>query len=263
MSYDSIEQSSFDGNPVELYKFSKSTSLYHQTSSNEEVTYAGGVYTPNPIERDDVALTGEINKSPMTIMLDRDNEVAQLFKVGFPSTIVSISLFRQHLSDANTILFWRGRVSSCAFIENTAKLTCESIFTSIKRTGLYRNYQRSCPHMLYDNLCKIAKSGVNGTVQGVSTTTITSSTFATQANGWWVGGIFESGGEQRYIFSHSGNTIVLNRSIPQLAVGAPMTILAGCDRSKATCISKFNNLNNYGGFPYIPTDNPFGSQGIT
>ena len=30
------------------------------------------------------------------------------------------------------------------------------------------------------------------------------------------------------------------------------SVQAGCDKSKATCISKFGNIDNFRGFPYMP-----------
>jgi hypothetical protein len=37
--------------------------------------------------------------------------------------------------------------------------------------------------------------------------------------------------------------------------------VAGCDHSVSTCAARFGNLANYGGFPFIPTKNPF-STGV-
>jgi len=31
----------------------------------------------------------------------------------------------------------------------------------------------------------------------------------------------------------------------------------GCDKSIGICQAKFNNHQNYGGFPHTPTKNPF------
>lgn len=37
-----------------------------------------------------------------------------------------------------------------------------------------------------------------------------------------------------------------------LAPGDPVTLTAGCDKRVATCKAKFNNINNFQGFPHIP-----------
>jgi hypothetical protein len=38
--------------------------------------------------------------------------------------------------------------------------------------------------------------------------------------------------------------------------------VAGCDRTFATCQSKFGNSLNFGGFPWIPVKNPFAGDSI-
>ena len=43
--------------------------------------------------------------------------------------------------------------------------------------------------------------------------------------------------------------------------GTPVLLTVGCDHSTQTCASRFGNLDNYGGFPAIPSKNPF-STGV-
>jgi uncharacterized phage protein (TIGR02218 family) len=37
-----------------------------------------------------------------------------------------------------------------------------------------------------------------------------------------------------------------------MAEGDTFEVVAGCDRTFATCKSKFNNVRNFRGFPHIP-----------
>ena len=46
-----------------------------------------------------------------------------------------------------------------------------------------------------------------------------------------------------------------------IAPGTEVLLTVGCDHSTATCAARFNNLDNYGGFPAIPSKNPF-STGV-
>jgi len=39
-------------------------------------------------------------------------------------------------------------------------------------------------------------------------------------------------------------------------VGKQVIVYAGCDKTPQTCKNKFNNLQNFRGFPYIPVKNP-------
>jgi len=64
-------------------------------------------------------------------------------------------------------------------------------------------------------------------------------------------------GHRRMILSHVGDTVTLTAAILGLAPGSTVTAFAGCDHTISTCDSKFNNRENFGGFPYFPSINPF------
>jgi uncharacterized phage protein (TIGR02218 family) len=38
----------------------------------------------------------------------------------------------------------------------------------------------------------------------------------------------------------------------QVALGAAVTLVAGCDRRFSTCAAKFGNALNFRGFPHVP-----------
>jgi hypothetical protein len=68
--------------------------------------------------------------------------------------------------------------------------------------------------------------------------------------------------ERRFILEHSGAAITLSSGASDIPVGAAVSLFPGCDHSAATCAAKFSNAANYGGFPYMPTKNPFGGDPI-
>jgi len=41
-----------------------------------------------------------------------------------------------------------------------------------------------------------------------------------------------------------------------------VTLYPGCPRDRQTCNDRFNNLENYGGFDWIPSRNPFNGSSI-
>ena len=55
------------------------------------------------------------------------------------------------------------------------------------------------------------------------------------------------------------NAAVLQLMAPLtgLAPGAAVELVAGCDRTAATCQGRFGNIANFGGFPALPKRNPF------
>jgi hypothetical protein len=63
--------------------------------------------------------------------------------------------------------------------------------------------------------------------------------------------------ERRLIVSRSGLVLTLNRPFSSaVAVNDAVTVFPGCDHTKTTCNTHYNNILNYGGFD-MPTKNPF------
>jgi hypothetical protein len=59
------------------------------------------------------------------------------------------------------------------------------------------------------------------------------------------------------IIRHVGDTITLLVPIAGLTAGQAVSAFRGCARTYAECLSPFNNLVNFWGFPWIPERNPF------
>ena len=71
----------------------------------------------------------------------------------------------------------------------------------------------------------------------------------------------------RYITQHDGDQITLMSAIPSLVESiegsdgqAAVTLYPGCDHTLNDCINKFDNRDNYGGFQWIPSKNPFANN---
>lgn len=82
-------------------------------------------------------------------------------------------------------------------------------------------------------------------------------------DGYFRGGILNLSGEYGYITSDVGNVITLQYAVPGLSVSDVIQVAPGCDLNQNTCNSKFNNILNFGGYPYISPDNPFGGNAGT
>lgn len=65
------------------------------------------------------------------------------------------------------------------------------------------------------------------------------------------------GGLRRSILDHVGSQLTLDGPLLKaVAAGARVTLYAGCDGQKSTCSGRFNNLPNFGGYPYGNGRNP-------
>lgn len=87
-------------------------------------------------------------------------------------------------------------------------------------------------------------------------------------DGWFRGGILVTEtGIRRFILDHIGDTIILIKPIPgfaELSEEVPQNVILypGCDRTTKMCREKFDNLPNHGGFPFMPSRNPFNGSSI-
>lgn len=267
MTYDARESSAYSGNPVELYEFNRGSSYWRYTSGDEDIAWNAQTWERVPISRTALDETGELNRVNLEITLQRDNPVADLFRLYPPGDIVTVKIWRKHRDDAEAVVIWAGRVLNCEFKGGEAVLHTEPVYTSIRRNGLRRFYQRQCPHVLYGPSCGVNQTlyKASGPVIAISGNTIQVAAAGSFANGYFAGGYVSwlSGAwvtENRLITDHTGVTLTLSAPILGLAVGLSVDVYPGCDHTLSTCQTKFSNHANYGGWPYIPTKNPFNLQ---
>lgn len=269
MSYEIKELGEDSGTPIELYEFQYGPVTYRYTSADEDIVVAGvGTYTSLPCGRQKIENNQDSGKTPVTFQISRKAEITDVFIASPPTTVIEFTVRRFHYGDDERIIYWFGRVVNVKYYEDTVEFRCESIQTSMKRPALRRFYQPSCPHVLYGAECAVPENDfrVNTIVESISGLNIVSSVFALKPDQYYRGGYIAISAaptsEYRFITNHVGNTITINLPSPKLFQGTPLTISPGCDHTKATCKNKFNNLNRYGGFPYIPLKNPMGNVQI-
>jgi uncharacterized phage protein (TIGR02218 family) len=236
-----------------------------------------GVYAPTPIIAGEVSQTNEMAKDPLSIQFPRDNEFAQQFLGGVPEQITTVTVFRGHQTDGDGEFrtYWKGRVASASAEGDTVSLSCENIFTSMRRPGLRARYQKVCRHALYSAGCGALEAdfaeSVTATAVAGTIVTVTGIAPASAADGFFTAGTLKTAsGELRYITKHEGSTLTLMYPLASLseevnessAGEASVTIYPGCDHTRSTCVDKFDNVENFGGFPWLPSKNPFGNSVI-
>lgn len=275
MTYDAYESSTQDGSPVELIEFDYGGEWYGYTTSETDTVYNSKTYAALPWRREALQGTSDNNKAPMLIEFFDTVPVAEIFALMPPPTPVSVTLRRFHLNDNQYIVLFKGRVTNVAWTsDSVVKFTCESIITSIRRTGLRRMFQKSCPHQLYsqgvgrcnanpDTLKRTALAG-NFTLSGK---TIFSTAFSAASDNYFAGGFIQYfdpatlTNEFRFVRSSLANgTLTLSLPATAAAAAAAVEAFPGCNHTMTDCKTKFSNLPNFGGMPYIPTENPFGNS---
>ena len=269
MTYAAIETSAQSGRPVELYEFMNGATAYRYTSADGDVVYGGNTYTAVPIARGAVEATSETARLALEITCARTLDVLDLFAVMPPDQIVAVTLRRLHAGDGEAITLWMGRILNVTWNSVAAEIHCESVYTSLKRVGLRRLYQKGCPHVVYSGGCGLDSADFKTTraVSTVSGSEITVSTLSGFADGYFAGGYIEweptpGQFDRRAIRSQTGAVVAVAFPLPGLAATDTVNLYPGCDHTLATCESKFSNRLNYGGMPYFPDKNPFSGTSI-
>ncbi|MEX2524439.1 MAG: phage BR0599 family protein [Gammaproteobacteria bacterium] len=247
---------------IELYRFVVAGLVFGYTTSPSKVTHDGQDYDPIYVRRNEIEHTEEIARARISVRLPRDAGVAALFVGGAPATVMELDIFQQ--DDEATVVIWTGRVLTAAWSGSEVVLQCEPIFSSMKRTGLHARYQKLCRHALYDDNCKVVRNDfrVLATLTARTDLTLSAAEFDTKEDGWFIAGYVEYGNQRRAIVDHAGDTITLSSPLIDSEVGEDVAAFAGCAHDRQTCIDKFDNVVNYGGMPFIPRINPFGSDPV-
>ena len=269
MSYDQFETSIEGAQTLELYQFAFGADVYRFTSYNSDVTWGGLSYQKAQISRSKQENAIEDAIKQMTITVNLENPVAQKFIANVPGILGTVQVLRANANDVaeETVVVFDGfvaQVKNDAALE--AQILCQPLTNLFQQTGPRFKSQGLCNHVLYDQRCKVVRAlfTYNGTVTGVSGSTITVNGLSANGPTWAVGGFAQAPSsapeDKRMILSQSGDdiTLLLPFSIPVL--GIEVGVLAGCDHTiGGDCLNKFSNTINFGGSPYVPRKNPFNS----
>jgi len=260
MAYQDYEISAADGIPIELFDIYNSDGEHWRlNTSTDDITYIGNVYTAGIIKRTEIIIGGEVeDDNVVSLELSRGYDFTNDFISGPIDSLVSLNIYRQHV--ANYAKIWSGYMSFISFDKDGVP-TCrfDNVLTSRFRLGHRRRCSRLCNHALYKTGCLINQESykVTGTVSIVASTVITSSQFATESDGYFLGGKLKIGTATRLIIAHATNTVTVDRAFVSAAAGDAFIAYAGCDHTPATCKARFDNKLNFGGNEFLAVDSPF------
>lgn len=258
---------------LELYRFVEGSTVYLRTNFDEPYTYDSGsgdeVYVPTTMQRTEIQSQNQINKSSIDITFTLDDTMARHWMVDNVESVITLTIFE--VDDTDVGVSWKGRLTAIKPNLSDLTITFESIYTSLQRPGLRARFLRNCRFSLYGRGCGLDKAGfaIPGVPSAVSGVSVTVGVAASFPDGYFTAGMIAAAdGRLRYITGHVGSTLTMMRRLPSLETafalgGTTVTLYPGCDRSRAQCKTKFNNLPNYGGFDWIPTVNPMGGSSIS
>ena len=159
-----------------------------------------------------------------------------------------------------TVVLFSGRVSDVSGTRTEVRITVKSDIELLNIRMPRNLYQASCLHTVYDAGCAVNKAALSlmGTVTGTNGTGQWLQSNRTEAASWFDQGVisFQSGqnaGVQRTVKAYANGQFWFALPLPKPPqVGDNFTVFPGCDKTKATCQAKFNNLSRFRGFPFVP-----------
>jgi uncharacterized phage protein (TIGR02218 family) len=267
MSFADREESVCGGAPVEMYQFQSSDGTWLSTSADHYVEMQGKLFAPAAIKRTQTNQDNDAKNGHITVTVAHTHPVAAKFVAFIPTSPLSLTIFRSHVGEPGDVgvVVFSGRVLSARFAEgDTCEMDCAPDSEMLTRNVASQVYQKQCNRVLFDAGCGVSASGhrLESTVTAVGAFggSLTVAGADAQPNGWWAYGYAErANGDRRMVTSHSGVVVVLIMPFSSMAANEAIILYAGCDRMFTTCRNKFGNAQNFLGFPWIPSKNPFSS----
>lgn len=279
MSHSDYENSRAKGHPVNLFLFrygSDPAAFYACTDAENEIVLNDIAYQPMPMDASALTTDGRLDDSEFQIKVSKDHPIAQMMRFYPTSSVISLVMRQGHIPDPDAPSSWaEGILFPVAFIGSVVDrtgggavntLNCVPSGAGLSRPGLTKFWQTQCPLALYGPRCLANKAAATTT----GTVASTAGNRITFAPGWmkegvtgagYYGGILEwvgpYGPEYRMILNVLGDTVVTNGpTAGLLADAAEVAVSLGCPHNIEGCEDLHDNFVNYGGYPWIPGENP-------
>lgn len=264
MTTEDRERSWDSGEPIVLYEFIRGTRHWRYTNVRSAQEVLAQTYEPAAgIEHTEIEIGPERRKLGVTITLPAGLEVVDNWRPYPSSDAVAVVIHLLHAGETQPLVEWMGRVVQPRFrTDGMLELTGEPRATRASRTGLRRCWGRGCGVPLYSGgrgMCNVDRNAhaVAATVIGVNGLTVEAAAFGTFPDGRLAGGDLEwvrpdGNIERRSISSHSGTFVTVDFGATDLAAGLAVSVAPGCAHNTDDCANFYNNMDNYGGDPYMP-----------
>jgi len=274
MPFDNTESSTFGGAPIRLYEFRRGGKRWYYTTAEKDVTLTVGgeevVFLATASNDDGVTQSGDTTRNELVIHLPYDNPIVELFRGTPPLDEVAIITRSNHYGEGDAPIIWWGRVVQSSRVDDAqSSLTCQPRINSYSRGGLRLCWERNCPHGLYDFGCKVNRAdyAIGGTILSAVGNVVRAAAYASKPDGWFSGGMIEwdlgdDTYDRRMVQSHDGEYLTIYGGTDGITPGNTVRAYPGCGRDEDTCFEKFSNFDNYGGYPFMPGESPFGGKAL-
>lgn len=242
---------------AELFEFRSNQEVLYLTSYPKDITINAVIYTSCAIMREEFTKTKE-SRIETVISIATVEDISLRFLL---EDITSIKvIIKRYFIELDVIKsIFAGYVESIGVQNRVVSLKVVDILSFGSSVIPKIVYSALCNNTLYDSVCGVQKGNykVEAVVQEQERGTILySSTFESYPDDWFTYGFVIYKNAQRMITKHIGGYLYLHAPFSTSVNNQTVAVYPGCDKSPQTCKNKFNNFNNFVGFPYIPSKNP-------
>jgi hypothetical protein len=279
-----------DGRPVELLTFRNGLNEYRYTNANNNVFNGAFEHEPLAYRRTAPSQSKDSDDSQLRITLPGQNPVALLYREILQSNITTLTIERYHVNDpaGDVQVFWKGQLGSVTVNDGEATMLCIPFTQGTDEIPRY-TYQGLCNYFLFEGeTCRVVKNDFRyvATITGILEPTliqvsglrvqaglldagVSGALSSEELDQYWLNGYcrVQSGEFRRIVDNPAGTGSPLDPDVIQIPfpfisanAGDTIEVYAGCKRDTDTCVRKYNNLENYGGWPTVPVVNPFTTE---
>lgn len=165
------------------------------------------------------------------------------------------------VTELGAIVWFYGRIADADVGRSKIEIKVKSLLNLLAVQQMPRRlYQAACTHAFGDAMCGFDRSSMAvtaaalaGSSQALLVTAVAPSPTTLYDQGTVTALTGANAGQSRTISQSAGGSISLLQAwLYPVAVGDTFRLVPGCDHTVATCQGVFNNLDRFGGFPYIP-----------
>lgn len=236
-------------------------------NQGEDLTYDGNLYQAVGFEIDEVKTESSLQVASMVI---RVNDVEKSLLASVLTSFVELrgrtaEVVRIYPDISSHVVLFKGPIDKYRSSETLFELIVKSSVASLRQRGPRGSLDPSCRWTLGGDECSVDMTSADnkyvGTATAGSTTEVTDTSTTNDFSDYWSGGriLMTSGlnnGKQRVVSSYAvGGVISLEIEFPfAVQIGDTFELYRGCDRTIKQCGGKFDNRENFGGFPSLPRE---------
>lgn len=263
MAFDLIERSNHDAIPSTLFEFIYQNRVWRYTGNENDIVVSGMRFEAKTIKYERYNISGDTSINNLNVVMQRNLDFVDFYSKTPPGRDIKVNIRKIHRGDSEAPVVWSGIVrSGKGNGETQYTVVCNSIMSTLDRTGLRLAWSRNCPYPLYGPDCKVTMGSRVTTVYPTAISGVVVTVSPAQPNGVFSGGMMSymtdyGVQELRTVESQQGGVVRLLDAPTGMTLLRAAGLYPGCDRTTSTCANRFNNLANYGGFPFIPGKSPF------